>query len=229
MKLQANISEEFNEFSKNYTSDMVACVPHYRELLSGFENDFPLAFNPKKILDLGCGNGNVTAQLIKKFPKAQFTLLDASNKMLELCEKQFHQFNIRTVESYFQDFDFENNRFDIIAAGFSVHHCVDSDKKSIFKKIYKSLNPKGAFLCSDLMVDRNSIEHESLISFWKDFVLSNFSNEDKWNWLMQHYDEYDNPHNLTNHLEWLQEAGFKDFNLKIYDQHWVHLKAFKSL
>jgi len=34
MKLQANVAEEFNGSSKNYTDDMVKNVRHYLKLLS---------------------------------------------------------------------------------------------------------------------------------------------------------------------------------------------------
>ncbi len=228
MKLQSNILEEFNEFSKNYTDDMVACVPHYRELLSGFIDHLPKELYPKQILDLGCGNGNVTRELLKKFPKAQYTLLDASDKMLELCEKQFNQYHISTVQSYFQDFEFKNHQFDMVAAGFSIHHCNKKDKQSLFKNIYDSLNHNGMFSCSDLMIDRASTKHLQLIKEWEEFVRVSYPNSDKWDWLMDHYNEYDNPDSLNNHLLWLDKAGFKDFKVTIHNTYWVHLKAFKK-
>ena len=77
MKVKDSIAAEFDQFSGNYTEDMSKCVPHYRKLLSCFCDCLPDDFSPDAILDLGCGNGNVTALLLKKFPHAHYTLLDA--------------------------------------------------------------------------------------------------------------------------------------------------------
>lgn len=227
MKLQSNIAEEFNEFSKNYTADMVKVVPYYLELLEQFSQNLPKDFNPKHILDLGCGNGNITFKLLERFPKAHYTLLDASEKMLELCKAQFGPFNKTYVQSYFQDYKFPILQFDMVVAGFSIHHCNAKDKQILLKHIYKSLIPNGVFICSDLMVDRNTKEHEFLLEFWKDFVL-NSSDQETWEWLMEHYKTYDNPNSLNQQLKWLKQAGFTDFNISMHNTYWVHLKAFKT-
>lgn len=227
MKLQNNIAEEFNEFSKNYTADMVKVVPYYLKLLEQFSQDLPTNLNPKHIMDLGCGNGNITNKLLKLYPKAHYTLLDASDNMLELCKAQFGSHNKTYVQSYFQDYEFPILQFDMVVAGFSIHHCNAKDKQRLLKHIYKSLKPNGVFMCSDLMVDKNTKEHEILLEFWKDFVL-NSSDQDTWEWLMEHYKTYDNPNNLIQQLKWLKQAGFTNYNISIYNTYWVHLKAFKS-
>ena len=89
MKVQDNISAEFNEFSKNYTADMIGCVPHYLSLLNSFVEHLPDHFQPSHILDVGSGNGNVTALLLKHYPDAHYTLIDASEEMINLCRQQF--------------------------------------------------------------------------------------------------------------------------------------------
>jgi ubiquinone/menaquinone biosynthesis C-methylase UbiE len=227
MKLQNNIAEEFNEFSKNYTADMVKVVPYYLKLLEQFSKDIPNDLNPKHILDLGCGNGNITSKLLRLFPNAHYTLLDASENMLELCKAQFGSHNKTFVQSYFQEYEFPIHQFDMVVAGFSIHHCNAKDKQTLLKHIYKSLKPNGLFICSDLMVDRNTKEHESLLEFWKDFVL-NSSDRETWEWLMEHYQAYDNPDSLSNQLKWLKQAGFTEFKISIYNTYWVHLKAIKT-
>jgi ubiquinone/menaquinone biosynthesis C-methylase UbiE len=227
MKLQENIVKEFNEFSKNYTADMVKVVPFYLKLLEQFSEDIPNNLNPKHILDLGCGNGNITSKLLKVFPKAYYTLLDASENMLELCQAQFGSLNKTYVQSYFQDYEYPIHRVDMVVAGFSLHHCNAKDKQQLLKNIYKSLTHNGVFICSDLMIDRKTKEHESLLEYWKDFVLNSSDNK-TWNWLMEHYKTYDNPDSLNNQLKWLKEAGFTNFKVTIHNSYWVHLKAFKT-
>ncbi len=74
MKIEDNIANEFDSFSKNYTNDMIGCVPHYLTLMSCFTEQLPKKFNPTNILDIGCGNGNVTSKLLSLFPDTKYTL-----------------------------------------------------------------------------------------------------------------------------------------------------------
>lgn len=228
MKLQANIAEEFNEFSKNYTDDMVKLVPHYLQLLEQFSKDLTSDFKPKNILDFGCGNGTITSKLLPIFPDTHYTLLDASGKMLALCESQFGLKHKTYVQSYFQDYKFTEEQFDMVVAGFSLHHCIAKEKQELFKNIYKSLNKKGIFACSDLMIDRKAKEHNSFLNFWRDFVIKNPSDTENWDWLMEHYQAYDHPESLNQQLKYLKGAGFAEFKITIYNTYWVHLKAFKN-
>ena len=113
MKVKDSIAAEFDQFSGNYTEDMTKCVPHYPKLLSCFSDCLPDDFSPDTVLDLGCGNGNVTALLLNKFPRAHYTLLDASPEMLALCKQRFAGNNVTFIERYFRDYHFPQCRFDL--------------------------------------------------------------------------------------------------------------------
>jgi len=228
MRISDNIASEFNEFSKDYTNDMVKCVPYYNTLISSFTEHLPPNFELLKILDLGCGNGNVTAQLLSVFPNAQYTLVDASEEMLNLCKVRFKDYHIHCVASYFQDFEFNKNAYDFIVAGFSLHHCNSEDKKELFKKIYAALKPNGIFSCSDLMIDKKSEQHSALLEQWKTFVLNNYPNQEKWEWLMEHYSEFDKPDSFPDQKKWLKQVGFSELNSFINDNYWIHFQARKS-
>ena len=228
MKIKDNIANEFDAFSANYTNDMIGCVPYYLELLSHFADSFSDEFHPKNILDVGCGNGIVTSKLIPKFPKARYTLLDASREMLSLCQEQFKNYNINYVESYFQDFIFKEDHFDLVVAGFSLHHCDSKEKKELFEKIYNTLKTGGIFLCSDLMISKKNPEHPVLKQQWKKFVHKTFPEGEKWEWLMEHYDEFDKPDNLKDQISWLEKTGFNTIDLKVYENYWTHFRATKN-
>lgn len=228
MKIGDNIVSEFDEFSVNYTEDMTNCVPYYKKLLSSFTTSIPEAFNPNRILDLGCGNGNVSAMVMQSFPNATYELLDASPQMLDLCKTRFKDFKTIFHTSFFNDFNFEENKYDMITAGFSIHHCVGDEKKDLFKKIYRSLKSSGIFGMCDLMINKNRPEHKDLLADWKKFVLKNYPNEEKWQWLMEHYNEFDNPESLALQTNWLKEAGFTQIEPLINEDYWVYLRAIKN-
>ncbi|SDS28731.1 class I SAM-dependent methyltransferase [Gramella sp. MAR_2010_147] len=227
MKNEKDIAIEFNEFSKNYTNDMIGCVPHYRDLVSSFGKFLPRDLNPEAILDLGCGNGNITAQLIPHFPEAVFNLVDASSEMLDLCRKQFNNYTVNFHNSYFKDFCFQKDHYDLVVAGFSLHHCNTKEKQSLFRKIYSSLKSGGVFCYSDLMINKTNPAHPALLKEWGDFVNSNFPGGEKWDWVMEHYRIYDKPEDYHLQIEWLEQAGFNNIQIPYRDGYWIYLQAVK--
>jgi len=228
MNIKDNIAEEFDAFSANYTQDMIGCVPYYMKLMSHFMDHLPDGFEPKEILDLGCGNGNATATFIEQYSNAQYSLLDASKEMLQLCKQRFKDYSVKCINSYFQDFEFKKNHFDLIIAGFSLHHCTTAEKQLLFKKIYESLARGGMFMCSDLMISKNNPDHSILKDNWKQFVHQTFPDGKKWEWLMEHYNEFDKPDNLNDQITWLKELKFDRIDVKVYENYWGHFRAIKN-
>lgn len=228
MKTKEDLILEFNEFSKGYTEKMINCVPHYEQLVNCFISELPADFVPKNIMDLGCGPGNVTQLLMHKYPKATFTLVDASNEMINLCKRQFSDNNITYHECYFQDYPFPTNEYDLVVGSFSFHHCNAKDKQSLFKNIYKSLRIGGILTMSDLFINKKDKDHAALNLEWKTHVLSNYKDEGTWHWLMEHYEVYDHPDNFKNQKQWLLDAGFSTI-IKPWEQgHWIHAHAIKQ-
>jgi len=227
MKTEKNIALEFNDFSKDYTNDMIGVVPHYLQLISSFVKHLPNNFKPQSILDLGSGNGNVTAQLIPSFPNARFTLVDASAEMMDLCRNRFKAYDFTYSNAYFKDFLFKDGSYDLIVAGLSLHHCDELEKQSIFKNLNTSLKKGGMFAYSDLMISKTNPEHQQLLEQWKKFVNANFSDGKKWAWLMEHYAAFDKPTDYLLQIEWLKNAGFTNIQTPFKEGYWVPLKAVK--
>ncbi len=227
MRIASDIANEFNEFSINYTNDMIACVPYYMFLIDEMTRDLPEDFNPENILDLGCGNGNVSAKVLESFPHASVTLVDASTEMLELCKGRFSRFSVEPCHSYFNDYPFPENSFDMITAGFSLHHCNSEEKQQLFRKIHTALKPGGIFGITDLMINKENSSHPELLQDWKAFVYKSFPDGEKWEWIMEHYDAFDKPDSLEDQLLWLQEAGFSDIECSVRENYWTYLRCRK--
>ena len=80
---------------------------------------------------------------------------------------------------------------------------------------------------SDLMIDKNSIEHSQLLKDWKTFVMKSFPDDEKWEWLMEHYNEFDKPDDYQDQIQWLKDAGFSKVEIIFKENFWIHIRATK--
>lgn len=96
------------------------------------------------VLDVGCGNGNVTTQILKYQPKIKSIIgIDGSADQIDFAIKN----NIDEVITYqiikLNEINFVN-KFNIVF-GCCIFHWV-SDQQSIFAKIYQALKNNGKFM-----------------------------------------------------------------------------------
>ena len=103
----STIGSVFDEMAEQYTSVMDSMVPHYRELIGGLVKYLPAEKEITSVLDLGCGNGHVTALSLARYPEAAMHLVDASPDMIALSKERFAGKNLRYEESYFQDMELD--------------------------------------------------------------------------------------------------------------------------
>ncbi len=210
MESKPNIIQEFKQFVNTYTEDMVRWVPHYLDALAAVVQYLPEDFQPKRILDFGCGNGNTTEVILRQFPDAEYVLLDASPDMLAVCKQRFPTRNITYQEAFFQNAKFDEGVFDFVTASFALHHLKRAEKQAVFAKIYQWLSPNGIFSCSDLMVDRgNKSIHEPFLKEWQNHAKIQGTTAEEWTWIMEHYRTYDFPDDRNEQLEWLKQVGFQ--------------------
>jgi len=203
MNVQSDIVTEFDHFSSDYTKNMIVCVPHYETLLAHLVSDISPDLEVAQILDFGSGNGNTTAQLLSRYPTAQYTLVDASPEMLRICKERFGTVQMTLAESFFDDYDIDQGHYDLAAASFSLHHVDGEQKKRLFSHIADGLRPGGIFVYVDLMMHKDHPDHPALIQSWQNFVMANETSGETWTWLMEHYAAFDHPDNLDDQLKWL--------------------------
>jgi ubiquinone/menaquinone biosynthesis C-methylase UbiE len=223
------LKQEFNTWKNGYTEKMIRWVPYYQELIEALYRTLPAGFQPSSILDFGCGNGNGTAFLMPHFPNAQYTLLDASNEMLQACGERFaEKKDTQYVESYFQEADFPANSFDLVIAAFSLHHLKSEEKAEVFKKIYSWLRPGGVLTSSDLHATKRDPAYPQLIiEEWKTFATNQGTPVEEWDNLMDHHAKYDTPDAYPDQLEWLQAVGFKTAKVAWNVRQWGNVLAVK--
>lgn len=109
----------------NLAMEMIALVPW-----SGCE----------RVLDIGCGDGKVTAFLAGKLPQGSILGIDISQKMIDFAKSHYAQDNLAFEREDGAEISFEN-RFDRIVS-FSALHWILDQKKAL-KAFYDALVPGG--------------------------------------------------------------------------------------
>ena len=110
-----SVENFYDSLSHEYTDLIRRCVPRYGELLFNMFCYLPPDFKPERILDLGCGTGNLTEQIRLHFPDAEITAVDISGEILKECETRFSgDRQIRYVQADFRDLPFASKSFDLV-------------------------------------------------------------------------------------------------------------------
>ena len=223
-----DIGQVFDEIADGYTSLMEDMVPHYRELITAMLSYLPQGFTPGRILDLGCGNGNVTAMCRVLYPEATYHLVDASAEMIGRCKARFGSKGMTYEQQFFQAMELQPDTYDLMIAGFSFHHVPAGEKQQLFAALHPALTEQGVLTSADLFINKDDEPyHSEVIEQWRVFSFSNGRTQEDWDWVMEHYADYDRPSAFMDQKEWLEEAGFSKVTLSWNDGAWGCFHAIK--
>ena len=140
------------------------------------------------ILDLGCGNGLLTAKLAKLVPNGNVIGVDASEGMIKVA-KEKEENNLKFLLMDINQIDL-NRQFDFIFSNATLHWI--KNHKQLWTNIYKLLNPNG-FVRFNFAADGNN---SNLIKVIKETIVfeeyKKYFSEFQWPWYMPSVDEYEN-------------------------------------
>lgn len=151
------------------------------------------------ILDIGCGEGKVTAEIASQLPNGIVWGIDNSSSMIDLACKNFPRSIYSNLSFKFadaQNFSF-NTQFDLIFSNAVLHWIIDH--KPVLKNIYHCLKPRGRILlqmggkgnAADIL---NVFDEIKLEKEWKSY-----------------FTDFDFPYGFHGDKEyrtWLAETGF---------------------
>ena len=106
--------------------------------------------NKTKILDIGCGDGEIPIQILKR-KNCDITAVDGSEAMLDEFYKKVKinkLTNIKIMNSLINDELLVDSKFDIVMSNSLVHHI--NDIKSFWKNLIRLTDDNGIILCMDL-------------------------------------------------------------------------------
>jgi SAM-dependent methyltransferase len=103
----------------------------------------------RRILDLGCGDGRLSALLRVRRPEAHLTLLDVSPPMLAAARQRFAgdpRAEVR-VHDLSDPLPADLTDVDAVVSGFAIHHLEDARKRALYRECLHALRP-GGVLCN---------------------------------------------------------------------------------
>ncbi|CAB1077489.1 hypothetical protein D1AOALGA4SA_5276 [Olavius algarvensis Delta 1 endosymbiont] len=180
--------------------------------------------SPKRIMDLGCGDGILGHFLLKLFPTASGLLLDFSDPMLDAAIKKVSSLPDATVAKadfaspQWLDVARPHGRFDIVISGFAIHHQPDERKRELYAEIYELLAPGGIFLNLEHVSSATDAGQGLFDDFFVDhlFDFHTKSNTDANRDAIaeEYYKRPDKKENILasveEQCEWLRQFGFDD-------------------
>lgn len=166
----------------------------------------------KELLDIGCGAGNYTLNMLGKIPNLNCTLNDLSMPMLERAkERVTAQTNgkVSILHDDMRNLDLPDRHFDIVLAAATFHHLrSDADWEFVFTKIYKALKPGGSLWISDL-VSHDSAAISQLFEQKYRAYLENSGGEAYAQKVFDYIAYEDTPRSLNYQLALLKKVGFQ--------------------
>ena len=110
-----NVEEFYDQLSSKYSNLIKKCVPRYDELFSTMFLYLKPNFKPLRILDLGCGTGNLTQRILEHFADAQIDALDLSEEILEESRKRFgNKSTINYLQEDFKSMIITEGKYDLV-------------------------------------------------------------------------------------------------------------------
>lgn len=226
-----NISVEsfYNQLSSDYTALISKCVPKYEEIFYNLFCYLPKDFKPQRILDLGCGTGNLTSAILHHFPTAEIHALDISADILSECKNRFKEnTNIIYHQHDFSTLNFPENHFDFIVSSIAIHHVKDDEKRKLYQQILALLKPNGLFEFADQTRGITEEIYQTHITRWKTEAFKLGSTPENWDMWMQHQADHDYHTPVVWHLEQLKEIGFTNIDVLWKNIMWVIVYAQKK-
>jgi tRNA (cmo5U34)-methyltransferase len=188
-----------------------------RQLIPCFDDFYGMALSlvesthpSPRILDLGAGTGLFASMVLQKYPGAQLTLMDLSEKMLEGARQRFKQTDkIQYIVGDYSSFAFTES-YDVVISSLSIHHLTHPAKEQLFATIYRILSEGGIFVNAD-QVQGNTAHTDAVYKQrWLAHVSQSGLSREAIDASVERRTTLDINAKLQDQLLWLEQAGFPE-------------------
>ena len=161
------------------------------------------------ILDIACGTGDLSFELLRQIPNARIIGIDLAKPMLEIFSQKIHdrRVPITNEEGDVEALRFPDKTFDAITIGFGTRNFTRLDVA--FNEIFRVLKPGGIFINLELSKPR-SIPMKQLYAIYSRLIMPNIGklvskNSEAYTYLPDSIQRFPEREEI---IKMLHEAGF---------------------
>lgn len=116
----------FASMVESYDSLIRRAVPRYDEMVARLLEYLPA--DARSLVELGCGTGNLSLELLAKFPRGALSFVDASQEMIALTRSRIDQAitpgtpPIGFLVQRFEELEVPEGPVDVVVSSISLHH-----------------------------------------------------------------------------------------------------------
>lgn len=205
----SEIQKKFDDISKKYDEQRRKFIPCFDDFYGMLVSVASVNTENPKILDIGAGTGLLSAFLMKRYPNASFTLIDISEKMLDIAKDRFRgNSNVEFIVADYSKCSFIK-KYDMVVSALSIHHLEDKEKKEIYKKSYSLLRQNGIIINADQVYGETPFIENLNKRVWRHYIENSGLSKEE---ILAGYEriKLDKESTLDQQINWLKEVGFCD-------------------
>jgi tRNA (cmo5U34)-methyltransferase len=190
------------------------------EIMKSFYRYFIANKAGADILDVGCGDGIITHELLSIDRSIRATLIDGSDDMLQKAKERLKDYpNILFQQISFQEIIQQgqlNKAYDFIVSSQAIHHLNKDDKSKFYEMIYSHLVTGGFFMNIDVTIGPVDSLEQWYMKLWQEWMdiekTAQGIEGDPFNDVISRYKEAEEnqPDPLEEQLKMLKDIGFRN-------------------
>ena len=162
----------YQTFGHEFSSTRMRLQPGVQQVLDSLAGD-------ETILDLGCGNGEMARELMRRGHRGQYTGVDFSPALLEIARHGWEDAPATFIRADLASPDWDKKilssltqPFDLVTAFATLHHIPGQEMRlNIMNKVHALLRPGGRFIHSEWQFTKSEKLKER-IQPWEDAGIS---------------------------------------------------------
>ncbi|MDD3346051.1 MAG: class I SAM-dependent methyltransferase, partial [Candidatus Omnitrophica bacterium] len=199
-------------------------MPCYHEMMKALVDAIPFSRGRRiRVVDLGCGTGNLSREIISAYPHTRLTCVDMAENMIKMAESKLaKEKNVDFFLGDIRDFAFPEKCHAIVSS-MVLHHIEKKDKLEFYRKLNRSLSKGGGFYVIDIFLASDSHLQSMYMDNWKAFMKGNGFSSRRINYTLARHRSEDRPVVLEDELSIMRKAGFvktevilKRYNFALY-------------